>query len=354
VTPAKKGGNMGITTRSYAAIPKIKSLIHKITEAPRRNVVMAFENELLIRNKTIAISVKYQSPHNPNETIPDGEYYLHTDGTLYPMPEERTIGGIDGSILATIDVEYKDLVDIFKRVSVFTAEPYRYNLDSVYLDIPNKKMVATDGHRLLIDPIPEAFKIDSDKEPILLGRLSDINKTLPLLDDKPIRIYVTDQGTYWAYESGAGRIMFCSAENKGDFPEYMIVVPTTQYQVTFDSLTMIQLLKQETKALKKARIKRVSFNFPGLDETSKQVEFFIHSESPSFVKTGKRKVDINFVETTGSREGYFNIVMPMRENHDTTTFLLQYILDALNSIETDLARIRFVDNMSAFIIEEVK
>ena len=245
--------------------------------------------------------------------------------SLSTLPENEfpLIKGInDVEVIAVDQSNLKNLIN--KTHFSMAQQDVRYYLNGLLIESEGKKLraVATDGHRLAISDTDSTDPRDGKKQVILprkgvieLQRLLDKEGRIEiLLGSNHIRVKFDD-------------VCFTSKLIEGNFPEYQRVIPANPENK----------LKVNTEKLKGALSRAAILSnekYRGIRLILKKNDLVIQAHNPE-QEQAEEKMD---VEYDGSEiEIGFNV---------------NYLVDALNAIDSEDVHVLFMDNNSSCLIQD--
>ena len=245
--------------------------------------------------------------------------------SLSTLPENEfpLIKGIND--MEVISVDQSNLKNIIKKTHFSMAQQdVRYYLNGLLIESEGTKLraVATDGHRLAVSDTDLAESRDEKKQVILprkgvieLQRLLDKKgKIEVLLGSNHIRVNFED-------------VCFTSKLIDGNFPEYQRVIPANPENK----------LKVNTERLKGALSRAAILSnekYRGIRLIVQKDDLIIQAHNPE-QEQAEEKMDVNY---DGSEiEIGFNV---------------NYLIDALNAIDSEDVHVLLVDNNSSCLIQD--
>ncbi len=234
----------------------------------------------------------------------------------FPVLAEQLTGA------SQIAIEQRVLRRLLSSVEYAMAQQdIRYYLNGVLLVIEGTsvKLIATDGHRLAF--ISEALAEDHAKQEVILSRKT-VHELLKLLADseEKVQLELAEKQVRFSF----GDVVLTSKVIDGKFPDYNRVIPSHSNHLTLDRLTIVQALQRaailSNEKFRGVRLLLTEKNLRVISSNSEQEE---------------AQEDIESDYQGAPLDIGFNV---------------NYLLDGLNNINSQIVTFSFGDQNSSLLI----
>jgi len=224
-----------------------------------------------------------------------------------------------------IKIDQKELKRIIDKTHFSMAQQdVRYYLNGllIEMDLDNIRAVATDGHRLAISTTKQD-QVHNEKKQVIVPRKGVIELQRLLDGQGDIQVDLGTNHIQIKFQD----VCFTSKLIDGRFPEYSRVIPS-------DTSNQLVANKESLKsALQRAAILS-NEKYRGIRLTIKQNELIIQAHNPE------------------QEEAEESIEIKYDGNEIEIGFNVNYLIDALNSIESENVVLSLVDNNSSCLITD--
>ncbi len=242
--------------------------------------------------------------------------------TEYPNLEE-SLG------LADIKLNVSELTGVIAATQFAMAQQdVRYYLNGMLFDFtPEQKLiaVATDGHRLAMSSTQISSDV-SDRQQAIVPRkgVLELNRFLSSVDEE-IQLQISSNHI----KASSAHFSFTSKLVDGKYPDYEKVLPRGGDKLVVASRASLREALQKAAILCNEKFRGVRFNLEnGLVR--------VHSNNP---EQEEAELELEVDYNGPSLEIGFNV---------------NYMLDVLNTINSDNVRLTFTDANSSLLVEEVE
>lgn len=247
---------------------------------------------------------------------------------LVTLPAEDFPAFEQNQALYQLELDAGNLIELIKTTSFSMAvNDVRAYLNGMLLEINNKEIISvtTDGHRLSMNFTEIETSVEETQQLILpkkavneLTRLFNEGEALDIqFSNNQIRV-------------NSGAIKFCSKLIDHTYPNYKRVIPELSTNILNIDRTLLKDSLQRVSILTNKQLKGVRWV---LDNN--QLTIFSHNNSEQEEAKEELNVDYNFQGV----EIAFNV---------------SYLIDILNTLETNEVAIYFTDNNSSIVIRDAK
>ena len=271
-------------------------------------------------------------PENaPIELYQDKEQMIIRSGksrfTLSTLPTEEFPATDIIKSIASFSAPQNDMLNMLKRTAFSMAQhDVRYYLNGILMEVVSGKIrcIATDGHRLAMNSFE--LKTQTDHRMQVIIPRKGVLELIRLLDDSEALIDVIIGNNLLRVSST--EYTFTTKLIEGRYPEYNRVIPkNNSNHITLEKSLLI-------KALKRSAI-LCNEKFRGVRIEVKKNILRILANNPEH-EAAEEELQIEYTGPT--IEIGFNV---------------NYLLENLNIIQTDLVKLKLLDANNSMLIEEV-